>query len=102
MLANLVQQRSQLAEEILNYLAEVVRQTAVLPDELQPNGNKHTRFDEIRQVVQVLEDSSGFETWRTAEPERLHCQPCIPKSPCIVAGDGRVRHCKEAATSSPG
>ena len=52
MLANLVQQRSQLAEEILNYLAEVVRQTAVLPAcfpaHLQPDENSHMLFDDIR------------------------------------------------------
>ncbi len=71
-LVELVQQRSQLAEEILDYLRNLIRQCSVLPayypTHLQTDD--HTHFDDIWQTVQVVEGRSRFEASRTEEQER--------------------------------
>lgn len=72
MLLDLVYQRSQLAEEILDYLRNLVRQSSVLPNyypaHLQVKG--YTQFDNILRKIQVVEDRSLIRGWSAEEQER--------------------------------
>jgi hypothetical protein len=73
-LEELVEVNSQLMEEVLKYLDSVARDAAILPkyypDHLRDGEGAKTRFDEIRQTVQVVEDRSKFEKWLAEEMER--------------------------------
>jgi predicted MPP superfamily phosphohydrolase len=60
--------------EVLEYLDEVTKQAAQLPtyypDHLHRGEPGKTRFDDIRQIVQVIEDRSAFGRWLDEERER--------------------------------
>ena len=72
MLLDLVYQRSQLAEEILDYLRNLVRQSSVLPNyypaHLKIKG--YTQFDNILRKIQEVEDLSLIRGWSAEEQER--------------------------------
>lgn len=57
--------RSRLVEEVITYLDDLAKRAAALPTyypaHLSSSAAGTTRFDEIRQIVQVVEDRSGFE-----------------------------------------
>ena len=72
----LVTVRSQLVEEVLSYLDDLAKRMAELPSYYPAHlrtidGDGKTRFDEIRQMVQVVEDHSAFEQWLAQERERV-------------------------------
>ena len=74
-LTDVVNVRSQLVREVLRYLDTLATDMAVLPAyypaHLRTDGMGTTRFDDIRQLVQVVQDRSVFEQWLAAERERL-------------------------------
>jgi HEAT repeat protein len=74
-LSQLVSVRSALVEELLAYLDYLARRMAELPayypEHLRKESNGRTLFDDIRQVVQVVEDRSAFERWLAQERERM-------------------------------
>ncbi len=67
--------RSQLVKEVLAYLDALAVRAAELPADysahLYMDETGQTRFDAIRQRVQVVEDRAAFERWRAEERERL-------------------------------
>jgi len=73
-LRNLTGIRSQLTHEVLAYLADVARRTAELPKyylaRLRLDADGRTGFDQIRQMVQVVEDREALENWLAEERER--------------------------------
>ena len=64
-----------LRREVLKYLDDLAGRAAELPayypDYLRASETGKTRFDDIRQMVQVVEDRSAFEHWLAAERERI-------------------------------
>lgn len=64
-LEQLVGVRSQWVEEVLVYLDDLAARAAELPKyyptHLRMNEARKTRFDDIRQMVQVVEDRPAFE-----------------------------------------
>lgn len=70
----LVHIRSRLVEEVLEYLDALAKYAARLPpyypEHLRTSGTGKTRFDNVRQVVQVVEDRSAFERCQAEEMER--------------------------------
>jgi hypothetical protein len=74
-LTDVVNVRSQLVREVLRYLDTLATDMAVLPAyypaHLRTDATGTTRFDAIRQLVQVVQDRSVFEQWLAAERERL-------------------------------
>ena len=74
-LTDLVGVRSRLVDEVLTYLDTLAADMAVLPAyypaHLRTAETGTTRFDAIRQLVQVAEDRAVFEQWLAAERERL-------------------------------
>ena len=73
-LNNLTSAQSSLVQEVLDYLDTLASRTAELPkyypSHLRTSEMGKTRFDDIRQMVQVVEDRSIFEKWRAEEQER--------------------------------
>src|SRR5436309_2967923 len=73
-LDRLVGVRSRLAKEVLVYLDQLAKQAAELPryfpGHLRGSEPGTTRFDAIRQVVQVVEDRAEWERWLDEERER--------------------------------
>lgn len=71
----LVHIRSQLVEEVLEYLNALAKYAARLPpyypEHLRTGETGKTHFDNIRQVVQVVEDRSAFERCQAEEMERM-------------------------------
>lgn len=74
-LEQLIQVRSQLAEEMVDYLDGLAERAAELPKyypaHLRAAEEGKTPFDDIRQMVQVVEDRSAFERWMAEEQERM-------------------------------
>jgi predicted NACHT family NTPase len=72
----LVSIRSTLVEDVLAYLHELSTRTAKLPryypKRLRTGTVGGTSFDEVRQMVQVVEDREALEHWLAEERERLH------------------------------
>lgn len=66
---------SLLVREILNYLDKLAWRMADLPsyypNHLRTGENGKTRFDNIRQMVQVVEDRAAFDRWLAEEGERM-------------------------------
>jgi len=73
-LAELVQVRSHLAAEVLDYLSDVAARAADVPSyypkQLRSIELGHARFDEIRQTVRVIQDRAAFDEWVAAQRER--------------------------------
>jgi len=73
-LERLISRRSWLVEEVLAYLDGLALRSAQLPTyypaHLRSNETGKTHFDDIRQLVQVVEDRSAFEKWVAEERER--------------------------------
>jgi HEAT repeat protein len=73
-LVTLVAIRSELAENVLDYLRALAARTAELPKyypaHLRSGTNGLTGFDVIRQMVQVVEDRRELEQWLAEEDER--------------------------------
>jgi HEAT repeat protein len=74
-LAQLVDVRSHFVETVLAYLNQLAESAATLPQyypaHLRGAGEGRTGFDDVRQLVQVVEDRTSFERWRAEERERL-------------------------------
>jgi HEAT repeat protein len=74
-LEQLIRVRSQLAEEALAYLDGLAERTAELPkyypERLRAAEAGNTPFDDIRQVVQVVEDRAVFERYLAEVGERM-------------------------------
>lgn len=66
---------SLLVPEILHYLHKLAGCMADLPtyypNHLRAGESGKTRFDNIRQTVQVVADRAAFDRWRTEERERM-------------------------------
>ena len=75
MIKQLLEVRSQLVSEVLAYLNALAARMAELPSyypaHLHTGETGKTRFDDIRQMVQVVEDRSAFERWLAEERERM-------------------------------
>ncbi|MGE0821747.1 MAG: HEAT repeat domain-containing protein [Candidatus Binatia bacterium] len=71
----LVTIRSHLVEEVQAYLNDLAQKMAKLseyyPAHLRTDNTGTTRFDDIRQLVQVVEDRRKFEKWVAEEREGL-------------------------------
>jgi len=74
-LEQLIQVRSQLAEEVLAYMDGLAEHSAKLPkyypERLRAVEAGKTPFDDVRQIVQVVEDRTAFERWLAEERERM-------------------------------
>jgi hypothetical protein len=74
-LTDVVDVRSHLVCEVLRYLDTLTADMAVLPAyypaHLRADTTGTARFDDIRQLVQVVPDRSVFEQWLAAERERF-------------------------------
>jgi predicted NACHT family NTPase len=70
-----LQVRSHLAEEVINYLDQLSERSAELPSyypaHLRTSESGKTPFDEIRQVTYLIEDRTSFEQWLAEERERM-------------------------------
>lgn len=64
-----------LIPEVLQYLDGLATDAAELPryypDHLRTGESGKTRFDNVRQMVQVVEDRSAFERWQAEVMERM-------------------------------
>ena len=85
--------RSQLGEEVLTYLAQIAARAAGVPlyypAHLRSLERGGTRFDEIRQTVQVVQDREVFQKWLAEHRERqraagypIGSQPYAPRAEC--------------------
>jgi hypothetical protein len=67
--------RSSLVEEVLSYLKDLAEECGRLPyyfpQHLRVSSPGKMPFDEIRQIVNVIEDRTTFDKWLAEERERL-------------------------------
>src|SRR5947209_8107743 len=72
-------QAHKLVEEVLAYLDALAKHTAELPPYYpahltSPPSSGSGGFDDIRQLVQLVEDRKGFERWQAEERERIRAE----------------------------
>jgi HEAT repeat protein len=74
-LKDLLRVRSALVEEVMAYLDSLAKSMAALPKyyptHLRSDDGEKSPFDEVRQVVQVVEDRDAFARWLAEEREWL-------------------------------
>jgi HEAT repeat protein len=91
-LHHLVQIRSQIANEVLAYLDEVATLAgevpAYYPAHLRSLERGVAAFDEMRQIVKVVEDRKEFDNWRAEEMERRRRSGLVPERLAYVPHSG--------------
>jgi hypothetical protein len=111
-LEQLIKVRSQLVEEVLAYLdalaADMAELPAYYPAHLRVAEAGQTRFDAIRQLVQVVEDRTAFERWLAEEREQLRAAgqdvdhlAYAPTRACPEADEPEARCRNRLAPPSP-